>query len=67
MHVESYPRHTEQVDKNLEIEKLKHLLAKNDYPKEVGEKEVERFLASKERIERESEEKSKQPHRWLRM
>jgi hypothetical protein len=47
---------TEQVDKNLEIEKLKHLLAKNDYPKEVVEKEVERFLASKERIERERRE-----------
>ncbi len=47
---------TEQVDKNLEIEKLKHLLVKNDYPKEVVEKEVERFLASKERIERERRE-----------
>ncbi len=41
---------SEKEDKNLEIEKLKHLLAKNEYPKEVVEKEVERCLASKERI-----------------
>jgi hypothetical protein len=36
---------SEQKDKDLEVEKLKHLLIQNEYPKEVVDKEVEKFLS----------------------
>jgi hypothetical protein len=36
---------SEQKDKDLEVEKLKHLLIQNEYPKEVVNKEEEKFLS----------------------